>query len=487
MATHDTVKNALHAALPVDVFGDLNDSYTSEPRGRFIGAQAKDGVCLLTPQTTEQVAMIVRVCSDARVPIVPYAGGTGLVGGQIITPSALRGTQSVRGVVLSLARMQRIIALSLPDNVIQVEAGVTLAAVRQAATAVGRLFPLSIASEGSAQMGGILATNAGGVHVIRYGMARDLCLGVDAVLPNGDIMRGCTCLYKDNSGYDMRHLMIGSEGTLGIITAVALKVYPAPKSALNAVFAVPNLRAALALRTVIDRFAAPELTGFEAMHKTAYAFIQETGVSVRPPFPMSAVPEWSVLVDLSSAKGEQGEQTPALENALMQIFHYAADRGLVDDAVVAQNQTQYQSFWQFRDNIPEANRRIGSVSSHDISVPISRIAEFVDTVGQDIKRIADVRINCFGHLGDGNMHYNVFPARGKKRDAYEAVRTQIKTSIHDAVYKMGGSISAEHGIGRLRVDDLERYGCPVALTAMRAVKRALDPHGIMNPGVLFSD
>jgi FAD/FMN-containing dehydrogenase len=313
--------------------------------------------------------------------------------------------------------------------------------------------------------------------VLRYGNARDLCLGLEAVLPDGQIWHGLRRLRKDNTGYDLRNLLVGSEGTLGVITAAALKLYPRPHGEGTALMAVAGPRAALDLLALARDHLGEGVSAFEIMHRQGLEFLSETLPEIRQPF--DEMPEWFVLIDVGLARGLD----PAA--ALEALFVEAFEAGLVRDGMIAQSEAQRHAFWEVREQIPEANRRIGSVSSHDISLPMSDIPAFIARGSGVIAGIGEFRINCFGHLGDGNLHYNVFPTPGRARADHVAERDAIKRAVHDLVHEMGGSVSAEHGIGRLKVGDLERYGDPVKLQAMRAIKAALDPQGIMNPGAIL--
>ncbi len=439
--------------------------YLTEPRGRWQG----QGI-VLAPGSTEEVARIAAACNAARIGIVPYSGGTGLVGGQIYE-------QGPAPIVLSLERMNKVRDVYPSENVMVVDAGCILADVQAAAADVGRLFPLSLASEGSARIGGLLATNAGGVNVLRYGNARALCLGLEVVRPDGTIWHGLSRLRKDNTGYDLRDLMIGAEGTLGVITAAALKMVPQPAGVGAAVMAVPSPTAALDLLALAGEHIGDGLSAFEIIHRQGLDFLAEVGPEVR--FPFDEIPEWMVLIDVGLPKGLNSDV------ALMDLFEAAVAADLVTDGVIAQSAAQRDALWAVRENIPEANRRIGSVSSHDISLPLSAVPEFIAAGAPALAKIGEFRINCFGHLGDGNLHYNVFPLPGRSRADYEAERGLVKTCVHDLVHEFGGSVSAEHGIGRLKVGDLERYGDPAKLAMMRAVKAALDPEGVMNPGAVL--
>ncbi|WP_299611490.1 FAD-binding oxidoreductase [uncultured Tateyamaria sp.] len=457
---------AIRTTLPADRFAEADAAHLHEPRGRYSGQAG----LLARPRSTQEVAALVRAASDMRVPIIPYGGGTGLVGGQVAEDGPVP-------LILSLEKMSDIRGVYPEENVLIADAGVILADVQAAAAQVDRLFPLSLAAEGSARIGGNLSTNAGGTGVLRYGNARDLCLGVEAVLPNGDVYHGLSRLRKDNTGYDLRHLLIGAEGTLGIITAASLKLYSRPGAMGTALMQVGSPAAALSLLALARDHVGDVVSAFELMHRQGFDFLSETLPNVRNPW--DATPEWCVLIEM----GVSGGQDPS--DLLEALFVAASEAGLVQDGMIAQNAQQAADFWAMRESIPEANRRIGSVSSHDISVPLGALADFIAEAGQRIAMVGEFRINCFGHVGDGNLHYNVFPMRGKARADHENQRDEIKRVVHDLVHELDGSVSAEHGVGRLKVDDLERYGDPAKLAAMRAIKSALDPHGIMNPGAVL--
>ncbi|PRY25073.1 FAD/FMN-containing dehydrogenase [Aliiruegeria haliotis] len=457
----------LRATLPAPVFRPLEPRYLEEPRGKFHGADA----LVLAPGSVEEVSTIIGRAQGERVAVVPYGGGTGLVCGQV-------APDLPRPILLTLERMNGIRALHAADNVIEVEAGAVLAHVQDEAEAAGRLFPLSLASEGTAQIGGLLATNAGGVNVLRYGNARDLCLGIEAVLPDGTVLRGLKRLYKDNTGYDLRHLLCGSEGTLGIITAASLKLSPRPRATGAAVLQVESPKAALSLLEITRQVAAEGVSAFELIHRTGQAFLAEVMPQVRLPF--GTLPEWVTLIELGVSAG------PPPEELLTEIFEKAAEAGLVSDGVVAQSERQRLAFWEMRESIPVANRLIGAICSHDISVPVSIVPEFIDRAFRLVPDVGPFRINCFGHLGDGNLHFNVYPPKGEARSAYMDRAPEVVRRVHDLVHALGGSFSAEHGVGRLKVGDLEHYGDPGRLAAMRAIKAALDPAGIMNPGAVLT-
>lgn len=447
----------LRAAEPRDL---------EEPRGRWMG----QGRAVACPRSTAEVSQIVRACAAARVGIVPLGGGTGLVGGQL-------QPDGPEPLILSLERMTALRGAYPQENVLVVEAGMILQAVQEEAEKLGRLFPLSLASEGSARIGGNLAANAGGVNVLRYGNTRDLVLGIEAVLPDGSVLNGLKRLRKDNTGYDLRHLLIGSEGTLGIITAASLRLFPRPAHRVAALVAVPSPDAALKLLALAEGRLSGMISAFELIHRAGFDFIAETLPQIS--VPLQPVPEWSVLIDLGLPREIEADE------ALAMLYAEAADEGLVTDGVIAASEAQRAGLWAIREAIPQANRKIGAVSSHDISLPLSEIAAFIPRATAALEKIDRFRINCFGHLGDGNLHFNVFPLPGKSRGDHEHQRDQVKACVHDIVDEMGGSVSAEHGIGRLKVGDLEKYGDPAKLAAMRAIKAALDPFGIMNPGAVL--
>lgn len=438
----------------------------TEPRGLWRGQAA----VVAAPRSTAEVATILRACSGAHVPVVPRGGGTGLVGGAV--------TEGARPLILSLERMTAVRGLWPDENVIAVEAGATLARVHEAATAAGRLFPLSLASEGSATIGGNLATNAGGTAVLRYGNARELCLGIEAVLADGSVIHGLRRLRKDNAGYDLRALLIGSEGTLGVITAATLRLFVPPAARAVALLAVPSPHAAQALLRLAEARLCGLVSGFELIGRTAFDFLAETGAG--PHSPLAGPPDWAVLVELGLPGGMEPEATMAA------LYEAAAGAGLVTGGVVAASGEQVARLWALREAIPEANRRIGAIASHDISLPLAEIADFIVEAGQRLAALGDFRINAFGHLGDGNLHYNVFAARGMQGRASPELRAQVRALVHDLVVARGGSFAAEHGIGRLKVRDLERFADPAALAAMRAIKAALDPQGILNPGAVLA-
>lgn len=459
------IEAQLRASLPDAAFRPLTPAYLEEPRGMFQGA----GGLLLAPGSVDEVSTILRICNDTRVPVVPYGGGTGLVGGQVM--------QDDRPVILSLERMTRIRAVHPAENVLVAEAGAILAEVQSAAENVDRLFPLSLASEGSCRIGGCLSTNAGGVNVLRYGTARELCLGIEAVLPDGTIHHGLKRLRKDNTGYDLRALLCGAEGTLGVITAASLRLFPRPARTCTALLCVRDPSAALDLLALAQSQLGQGISAFELIKGTGLEFLTEAGLG--GPQPFAKPPAWSVLIDLGLGPSDDPEA------ALLTLFEAAQGADLVSDGVIAQSQSQRAALWKLREEIPLANKAVGAINSHDISLPLSDIPAFLTRADDALAALGPFRVNAFGHLGDGNLHYNVFPPAGEDKAAYLSQRDAIRAAVYDLVAEHDGSFSAEHGVGRLKTDVLARYADPARLAAMRAIKQTLDPNGIMNPGVFF--
>lgn len=456
----------LAEALPENTLRPAEPRYLSEPRGRFHGIAG----AVACPRSTQEVAVILQHAHAARVPVVPYGGGTGLVGGQVMSTGP-------EPLILSLERMTKFRATEPLGNVMIAEAGCVLADIQAEATRVERLFPLSLASEGSARLGGLLGTNAGGTAVLRWGNMRDLCLGLEVVTADGRIINGLKRLRKNNMGYDLRNLMIGSEGTLGVITAAALKLMPRPAQNGAALMVVRDPAAALQLLAMAQARLGEGVSGFELISGMGLQFLAQTMPQIRQPF--AQPPEWMVLMDL----GLVASLDPVAE--LEAIFADALTEGLVSDGVIAMSETQRTEFWALRESIPEANRLIGSISSHDISVPLEALPEFITKAQATVERLGPFRINCFGHLGDGNLHFNIFAPTGRERSEFENIRAELSDMVHSVVMDFDGSISAEHGIGRLKSQDLQRYGDPVGVEMMRRIKQVFDPHGILNPGAVL--
>ncbi|MEA3122776.1 MAG: hypothetical protein QOH33_2366 [Paraburkholderia sp.] len=450
------------------VLTDAHDTapYLTDWRRRYTGAAC----AVLRPGTTEEVAALVRLAVAHRVALVPQGGNTGLAGGA--TPDA-----SGKQAVISLARLKRVRALDVCDNTITVEAGVVLADVQARAHDAGRLFPLSLAAQGSCTIGGNLATNAGGTGVLRYGNARELCLGLEVVTPQGEIWNGLRGLLKDNTGYDLRDLYIGAEGTLGIITAAVLKLHPLPAARVTALAALASPEAALRLLALAQHRAGPLLTGFELMSDFCLRLVGKHFAQLRYPF--DATHAQIVLLELSDSESE--EHARGLFEHMMEE---ALETGIVEDAVVAENVAQSRAFWDLREHIPLAQAEDGLNIKHDIAVPISRIGTFIEETDTAIAAaVPGARMVTFGHLGDGNLHYNVqAPEQGDPNAFLAQYQATLNRIVYDSVQKHHGSISAEHGLGQLKVDDAVRYKSPIEIALMRALKSALDPLGLMNPG-----
>ncbi|MEJ7685773.1 MAG: FAD-binding oxidoreductase [Variovorax sp.] len=429
-------------------------------------------LAVVRPATTQQVAEVVMACAAAGTAIVPQGGNTGLAVGSIPDES---GTQ----VLLSLQRLNAIRSVDAANLTMTVEAGCVLQTLQEAAEQAGFLFPLSLAAEGSCTIGGNLATNAGGTQVLRYGNARDLCLGLEVVNAQGAIWEGTSGLRKDNTGYDLRDLMIGSEGTLGIITAATLKLYPLPAARLTAWAAVPSLEHAVVLLGLAHKQLGSGLTGFEVMGKFALGLVAKHFPTMRVPFLDDENAPYCVLLENSDSESE--EHARGRFEALLET---AFEAGCVGDAVVAENLAQAHQLWHVRESIPLAQAEEGLNIKHDISIPVSRIPAFVaDTDALLQREMPRVRLVNFGHLGDGNLHYNVQAPAGSDNKAFlRDHEDRINTLVYDAVEKFGGSFSAEHGVGSLKIDKLEKHKSPVALDMMRAIKRGLDPQNLLNPG-----
>jgi FAD/FMN-containing dehydrogenase len=445
--------------------GDACAPYLTDWRGLVTGR----ALAVVRPGSTEEVRDVVRACLQHGAPIVPQGGNTGQVAGA--TPDG-----SGRAVVVLLGRMKRIRSIDVENDTMVVEAGCVLQQLQEAAREAGRLFPLSLGAEGSCQIGGNLATNAGGTQVLRYGNARELALGLEVVTADGEIWNGLRALRKDNTGYDLRDLYIGSEGTLGIITAATLKLFPLPAAQRTVLAATASIAQAVALLTRARAALGADLTAFELMSSVAVDLVLRHCPDQR--LPLASGPGWFVL--LESSEGEDGEQGAARFEALLAA---AFEAGEIQDAAVAQTLAQSQAFWHLRESITLAVAAEGKCAKHDISIATSRIAGFVSATDALLQqRFAGVRSATFGHLGDGNLHYNILQPADTPAAAFVEVQPQLSRLVHDAVRDHGGSISAEQGIGGLRTADLERYEDPVKLDLLRRIKRALDPEGLMNPG-----
>jgi FAD/FMN-containing dehydrogenase len=459
----DTLRHAVGAAH-VLTDGDLS-AWTLDWRRRWQGR----ALAVVRPGSTAEVAAVVRACAARGVSLVPQGGNTGMVGGSVPDAS---GSQ----VVLSLQRLNRIRRLDADNLTLSVEAGAVLQAVQQAAREAGLWFPLSLAAEGSCTIGGNLATNAGGTQVLRFGNARDLCLGLEVVTADGEVWDGLSGLRKDNTGYDLRHLMIGSEGTLGIITAATLKLYPQPAATMTALAACDSLAQCVALLRAARGRLDAGLTGFEVMGRFALSLVEKHFPAL--PRPLPAAP-WTVLLELADAEGEAPART-----RLEAVLGDALERGLISDAVVAESLAQARGLWHLRESIPLAQAEEGLNIKHDISLPVSAIPAFCERTDAALRTaIPGVRLVNFGHLGDGNLHYNVQAPTGEDGRLFLRDREdEVNRIVYDAVAAHGGSFSAEHGVGALKVHEMAARKSPVALALMRRIKQALDPQGTLNPG-----
>ncbi|KAB2851298.1 MAG: FAD-binding oxidoreductase [Hyphomicrobiaceae bacterium] len=425
---------------------------------------------VLKPHSTEEVAAIVKVCAKARVPIVPQGGRTGLTG-------ASQPHEDASEIVVSTERMNRILDVDLLNDTMTLEAGVVLAEIQARASDVDRLFPLSLGAQGSCRIGGNISTNAGGTQVLRYGNTRALVLGLEVVLPDGEIWNGLKGLRKDNTGYDLKHLFIGAEGTLGIITKAVIKLFPKPTAIETAFLATQSAEAGVELLSFMRQRLGESISAFELIARICIDWTVELLPQHKHPLPgdQSA---WFVLMDISG-QGEPGSLRDGLENALAE----AHEAGLLTNATIAQSGEHARKLWLMREDFADMQRRRGVSIKHDVSVPVSKVPEFLQRAGVALEAsYPGIRICVFGHVGDGNLHYNPFARAGSTGIRFAAERERINRIVHDIIADLGGSISAEHGIGRLRLAEIERYKSPVETALMRAVKLALDPHGIMNPG-----
>ena len=442
------------------------EPYVVDWRGVYRGSAA----AVVRPSNTAQVAAVMKLCAESATPLVPQGGNTGMCGASVPNPGGGE-------IVLSLARMNKILNVDPLNNTLTAEAGCVLANIQQAAVDAGRLFPLSLGAEGSCQIGGNLSTNAGGVNVLRYGNTRDLVLGLEVVLPDGRIWNGLRGLRKDNTGYDLKHLFIGAEGTLGIITAATLKLFPRPAANATAWIAVRDPEAALQLLALMRRHCNDRITAFELISRHSLELVWRHVPGTRDP--LAEAHDWYVLTELADAGDEQ-----SLRDDLERALESALQDELAVDAVIAESRTQAQALWHMRESIPEGARQEPvMVYRHDIAVAVGRIPEFIREAQAELeKRFPDVRLICFGHLGDGNLHYNAYLPDRLRTDAAARDAHDVTETVYDIVQQYGGSFSAEHGIGLSKVAELARYKSAVELDLMRTVKRALDPQGLLNPG-----
>jgi FAD/FMN-containing dehydrogenase len=441
-------------------------AYTNDWRGKYSGK----ALAVVKPNSTDQVAQLVRFCAEQQIGIVPQGGNTSLVGGSVPDES---GTQ----LIINLSRMNKILAIDTINNTMTVQAGCVLQTIQEAADQADRLFAVSLAAQGSCEIGGNISTNAGGVQVVRYGNTREQVLGLEVVLPDGQILPASSGLRKDNTGYDLKQLFIGAEGTLGIVTSAVLKLVPKPRASCTAWVGLNSVQNALALLSLIKQKHQESLTAFELVSRLAHELVLKHFPEFKEPF-QQAYP-WYVLIDIND-----GGTQAALEGALEESLNSALELGLIQDVVLATNKAQTSSLWALRENITEAQVKEGKNIKHDVALPISNIDQFINQANTALENAyPGVRIVNFGHLGDGNLHYNIaHPQLGFNESQWLNHWHAVNEIVHQIVARLGGSISAEHGIGQLKREEIKRYKPAVALETMRKIKHALDPKGIMNPG-----
>jgi len=448
------------------------EPFLGEWRGLYRGRAP----IVLLPASTAEVSGILAVCSRSRIGVVPQGGNTGLVGGAVATSTATSPQ-----VIVSARRMAVIREIDADNYTLTAEAGCVLASLQAAAAEVDRYFPLSLAAEGSCQLGGNLATNAGGTNVLRYGTARDLVLGIEVVLADGRVLNALRALRKDNTGYDLKHLFIGAEGTLGFITAATCKLYPRPRGVATALVAVDAAATAITLHSRARLVLGEELMAFELMSRESLEFVLRYMPAARAPLALAS--PWFLLVELASARDQA-----ATENELEAFLAECLEAGLITDGVAARSGREREEFWALRHHISDAQKIGGASIKNDISVPVSRVAEFLDQAGQAVSdRVPGTRIVAFGHVGDGNIHFNLSQPEGMEAGEFLDLWQALTAEVNAVADRLGGSFSAEHGIGLLKVRELAHYRGGVEIEVMRAIKRALDPVGIMNPGKILGD
>ena len=431
-------------------------------------------VAVVQPRSLAHVSQLLGLCDSERVGVVPHGGNTSYCGGAIPDDSG-------RQLVLSLKHLNRIRSVDVTNYSLTAEAGCILSQVQQAADAAGCFFPLSLGSQGSCQIGGNLSTNAGGVNVLRYGMMRDLVLGLEVVLPGGRVLEGLSSLRKDNTGYDIKSLFLGAEGTLGVITAATVKLFPQIRARATALVALPEVRAAVTLLGELRAGSGDRISSFELISRPALELATRHIPGVSDPF--TAAHPWYLLCELSSARAAE-----PLDEVLEEALGAALTRATVLDAALVRSERERAALWKLRESIPEAQRHEGASLKHDISLPVAVLADFVARAASWIgANVPDGRLVAYGHVGDGNLHFNISQSAGSDRERFLSRADSVRCAVHELVHEFGGSFSAEHGVGRTKVAELERYTSPVELALMRAVKRAFDPHGIMNPGKVLRE
>ena len=424
---------------------------------------------MIKPRSTKEVSECLKLATKYKIGVVPWSGGTGLVGGQIAPDKY--------SVTLSLERMNKIKNFSSINQSIEVEAGVILETIHEFVDKRNFLYPLSMASKGTCCIGGNLATNAGGIGVLKYGNARDLCLGLEVVLADGSIINDIKTLKKDNTGYDLKNLFIGSEGSLGVITRAVLRLYPTPQNKIVAFFGVNNFDAALKSYLELSKRFGQYLQAFELISDVGLRFLEETKM-VQSTIQRSKS-DWHVLIEF-------GYNNSSVEQDVYEALDELCNKNIISHVVLGDTETKARKLWKMREDIPEANRKIGAITSHDIALPLENMESFINKSLIEIKEINKfLRVNCFGHMGDGNLHFNIFPPREEKNSSYVRIKSKLTKVINNNCKSLGGSFSAEHGVGRLKVKDLEQYCDPGRFNVMRQIKKAIDPFTILNPGVIL--
>ncbi len=448
------------------VIVDTSTSYLTEPRGVY----KNKSLHVIKPRSTKEVSKFLKLANKYKIGVVPWSGGTGLVGGQISPDKYC--------VTLSMERMNKIRNFSSVNQSIEVEAGVILESIHEFVNKKNFTFPLSMASKGSCRIGGNLATNAGGIGVLKYGSARDLCLGLEVVLADGSIINDIKTLRKDNTGYDLKNLFIGSEGSLGIITRAVLRLYPTPSNKIVAFFAVQNFNSALKSYLEISKKFGQFLQAFELISGVGLQFLKETKMA--DAVGIGNKSEWYVLIELAF-------NNHAVEQEVYEALGDLYNKNIIFEVVIGDTVAKAKRLWKIREDIPEANRKIGAITSHDISLPLENMESFIIKSLAEIKEIDRfLRVNCFGHMGDGNLHFNVFPPQKESNSSYIRIKPKLTDIINKNCRNLGGSFSAEHGVGRLKVKDLKRYSNSGKLNVMSLIKNAMDPVAILNPGVILS-
>ena len=448
------------------IISDISSSYLFEPRGAY----RNKSLHVLKPRSTKEVSECLKLASKYKIAVVPWSGGTGLVGGQIAPDKYY--------VTLSMERMNKIKNFSPVNQSIEVEAGVILESIHEFVEKKNFTFPLSMASKGSCCIGGNLATNAGGIGVLKYGNARDLCLGLEVVLADGSVINDIKTLKKDNTGYDLKNLFIGSEGSLGIITRAVLRLYPTPSNKIVTFFGVQNFNSALETYLDISKRFGQFLQAFELISGVGLQFLEQTKM-VQTVAQRNKL-EWHILMEL-------GFNNSSVEQDLYETLDDLYKKNIIFDVVIGDTESKAKKLWKIREDIPEANRKIGAITSHDISLPLENMESFINKSLFEIKEINSLlRVNCFGHMGDGNLHFNIFPPQKKSNSSYISLKPKLTEIINNNCKNLGGSFSAEHGVGRLKVKDLKQYCDPGKFHVMCQLKKAMDPLAILNPGVILS-